>query len=63
MGISKCPKCGSSRFELKINNDVKGSKYPIAFIQCESCSTVVGTTEEYYANRLLEKIAEKLDIN
>ena len=60
MTTSRCGKCGSSGFELKMTSDIKGANYAYSFIQCSNCGTVVGVVDAHYVPSLLEKIATKL---
>ncbi len=46
--VSKCTKCGNTRFELA-ENSPNYSRYKFFFIQCSSCGGVVGVTEYYQA--------------
>lgn len=59
---SRCPKCGNTAFEL-VETPVKNAKYKYYFIQCSSCGCVVGTKEYFNVGALLQKLAEKLNIN
>lgn len=59
MATTSCPKCTSSRFELK-EHPVTYSNYRILFIQCSSCGAAVGTTEYANTNHLIKSLAKKL---
>ncbi|HHX4177520.1 hypothetical protein BWD41_16570 [Citrobacter braakii] len=59
MATTSCPKCSSTRFELK-EHPVANSKYRILFIQCSSCGAAVGTTEYQNTNSLIHNLAKKL---
>ena len=61
MAISRCPKCESSRFELK-EAALQGAAYKHMFTQCASCGTVVGVTDYYNVPSLLDMIAKKLGV-
>lgn len=62
MAASKCPKCESTRFELK-TGEPTGSRFKVNYIQCASCGTVVGVTDYYNTSSLLEKIGNKIGID
>lgn len=59
MATTSCPKCTSSRFELK-EHPVANSNYRMLFIQCSSCGAAVGTTEFVNTNHLIKTLARKL---
>ena len=61
MARSKCSSCNTASFELVINSDVKGSAYPITFIQCSSCGSVVGVLEEKNSEWLLSQLRKKIE--
>lgn len=61
MATSKCPKCDSTRFELK-EAVISGCNYKHFFIQCASCGAVIGVIPYHYTNALLEKLANKLGV-
>jgi hypothetical protein len=44
MASSKCPSCKHSGFSLVMQTPT-GSGYPVQFIQCSSCGTVVGVLD------------------
>ncbi|GAK56198.1 hypothetical protein U27_03160 [Candidatus Vecturithrix granuli] len=41
MSQSKCAKCGHSTFEM-VENTPERSQFPVMFIQCAQCGTVIG---------------------
>lgn len=59
MATTKCPKCDSTRFEMK-EHPVANSNFRIMFIQCASCGAAVSTTEFLNTNSLIRKLASKL---
>lgn len=59
MAITSCPKCSSTRFEMK-EHAVANSNYRVLFIQCASCGAAVGVTEFLNTNTLIKKLASKL---
>ena len=61
MAISKCAHCQSTRFECK-ENEPKGSKFKVLFIQCASCGVVVGMVDYYNIPLLLKKLAKALGV-
>lgn len=61
MANSKCGSCNSASFELVINNDVKGSAYPIAFVQCSSCGAVVGALEEKNSEWIFSQLKKSVE--
>lgn len=62
MATTTCPKCSSTRFEMK-EHPVANSNYRIMFIQCASCGAAVGTTEYLNTNFLIKNLAKKLGIS
>ena len=58
---SKCPHCQKSGFEA-VPEEPKGSNFKIIFIRCQSCKTVVGTTDYYNTGSLIHILAKKLNI-
>ncbi len=62
MATSRCPKCGSTFFEME-EGKIQGSKFRLLFIQCGSCGTVVGVQELFNISNLIYKLAKKLNIN
>lgn len=61
MAKSKCGSCNSTSFELVEKSDVKGSAYPVAFVQCSSCGSVVGVLEEKNSEWLLSQLRKKIE--
>lgn len=59
MAMTTCPKCNSTRFEMK-EHPVAYSKYRIMFIQCSACGAAIGTTEYHNTNALIKSLAQKL---
>lgn len=59
MATSTCPKCDSTKFEMKENSPAD-SIYKIMFIQCASCGAVVGTTDFFNVPDLVRKLALQL---
>ncbi|EJX1709399.1 hypothetical protein ODU63_003558 [Vibrio cholerae] len=61
--MSKCPnqQCHSESFEA-VKADISGVKYPMMFIQCSECETVVGVEPTYYVPQMLQDLAKALDI-
>lgn len=62
MAQSICPKCSSSVFEV-VEHQPKGSTFPLNFTQCSTCGCVVGVTEQYNVGKLIQLLANKLNIN
>ena len=62
MAFSSCPKCESTRFEMKEMSPT-GSKFKVQAVQCSSCGAVVGILDYYNIPALLTKIAKKLGIS
>lgn len=44
MALSQCPKCEGKSFE-SVQKKVNNLNYPITFIQCALCGTVVGALD------------------
>jgi hypothetical protein len=61
--ISRCPKCEGFNFEMVEKDNIKNSQFKIMFIQCQSCNTVVGTTDYYNTGILVKELAKKLRID
>ncbi|OSZ21153.1 hypothetical protein BVZ25_20710 [Klebsiella quasipneumoniae] len=61
MATTTCPKCSSTRFEMK-ETVVSGSRYRLMFIQCASCGAAVGVQDYFNAGELLTRICKKLGI-
>ncbi|HGH4615002.1 TPA: hypothetical protein ACJIWM_000731 [Enterobacter bugandensis] len=61
MALTTCPKCTSTRFELK-ETAVTGSRYKVLFIQCSSCGAAVGVQDYYNIGELLTRICKKLGV-
>ena len=61
MAISTCIKCGNTNFEIK-ENSPSLSNYKFDFIQCTGCGGVVGVTDYYNTDSILNKIAQKLGV-
>ncbi|MHA3079674.1 hypothetical protein [Acinetobacter sp. ANC 5502] len=61
MARSKCGACNSTSFELLEKNDVNGSAYPVAFIQCASCGAVVGVLEDKNSEWLFTQLRKKIE--
>ena len=59
MANSTCPKCASTRFEMKEHKPA-GSKFPIMFVQCANCGAVVGITDFHNVPLLLERMARQI---
>jgi len=61
--MSKCPnqQCHSESFEA-VKAHISGVKYPMMFIQCSECETVVGVEPAYYVPQMLQDLAKALDI-
>jgi ssDNA-binding Zn-finger/Zn-ribbon topoisomerase 1 len=59
MATSTCPKCNSTRFEVK-ENSPSGSNYRLAFVQCSSCGCVVGVLDFVNIGDLGNKILKRL---
>jgi predicted nucleic-acid-binding Zn-ribbon protein len=69
MAVTKCPKCGHTRFELR-TLEPSGAQYKYNFFQCVSCGTPVGVAEYFNAgvllrkqNAALKKIAAALNVH
>lgn len=59
---TKCPKCGNASFERADRTSIDGiNQGQICFIQCSSCGTAIGVMPKA-AIRLIEKIANELNI-
>ncbi|KAA4627384.1 hypothetical protein F3B42_08810 [Bacteroides ovatus] len=61
MATSKCPKCDSTRFEMK-EGAINGSRFRYNFVQCAACGAVIGVVPFHNTNALLEQIADKLGV-
>ncbi|WP_180075685.1 hypothetical protein [Acinetobacter sp. YH12106] len=61
MAQSKCGSCNSISFELLERSDIKGSAYPVAFIQCSSCGAVVGVLEDKNSEWLFTQLRKKIE--
>jgi hypothetical protein len=42
-------------------SDIKGSTYPVAFIQCSSCGAVVGVLEEKNSEWLFSQLRKRIE--
>lgn len=69
MAATTCGQCKGSTFEL-VTQRPTNSQFPINFVQCASCGSVVGVLEEHNAGEvayklegILKKIASKLEID
>lgn len=62
MAQSKCPKCGSTSFEL-VENAPSGSDYRLNFVQCSQCGGVVGVLDFYSIGDLILRLAKKLNVS
>lgn len=65
MAPSKCPnpKCLSSQFELVLKENLRGTIKKMFFVQCTACGTIVGVTDYFDTAAILERIAEKLNVD
>lgn len=61
MAISKCPKCDSTRFELK-EATISGCRFRQQFVQCASCGAVVGVIPYINTAAIIEQLAQKLGV-
>lgn len=61
MATSTCPKCTSTKFELK-TSEIEGARFNVNLIQCASCGAVVGVVDYYNVPNLLEKLAVRLGV-
>jgi hypothetical protein len=52
---TKCPKCGSTSFELK-DDLPSNSKYDFYYLRCQSCQTFLTAFETMSVNDQLEEI-------
>lgn len=59
---SKCPKCENTRFEM-VEESPTGSKYKVMFIRCSSCKTVVSTEPYFNTGKILENLANELNLD
>ena len=59
MATTTCPKCPSTRFEVK-ETSVSGSNFRVIFIQCATCGAAISTTEVLHTNTLIKNLAKKL---
>ena len=59
---SICPRCGHSGFEIA-EQKVSNAEYRFFAIRCSSCGCVVGTHEYNNIGNLINKLADKLNIN
>jgi uncharacterized Zn finger protein len=62
MNRSKCPKCEKSGFEV-VNEVPVNSNYPLIFVRCANCGSVIGVLDYYNVGELIKKLAEKLKID
>lgn len=60
MAYSKCPKCDSTRFEVKENSPAH-SNFKLLFVQCSSCGAVVGTMDYFNIGARLSELEKKVD--
>lgn len=65
MATPRCPKpdCGSSTFALTQSDKIKGARFIMTLIHCNSCGAVVGVTEHTSVTFLLRKVMEHLGIS
>jgi uncharacterized Zn finger protein len=65
MASSKCPKCEdkNSTFELVLKENIRGTNKKMYFVQCVACGTVVGVTDYFDIPAILERFANKLNID
>ncbi|WP_141240475.1 hypothetical protein [Pantoea agglomerans] len=59
MATTTCPKCPSTRFEVK-EHPIAGCNFRMLFIQCATCGAAVGVTETIHTNTLIRNLARKL---
>lgn len=59
MAISKCIKCGGSRFELQ-EVEPAGANFKYYFVQCARCGGVVGVVEANNLGAMIHKLGQKL---
>lgn len=62
MALSTCPKCNSHSFEM-VEQEIKGSKFKLMFVQCVMCGAVVGVTDFWNIGALVRKLAKALRID
>ena len=53
MVTSKCGSCEGTEFEMVQQDDVRGSRYKLMFVQCASCGAVVGVTTHEHIPTLI----------
>jgi hypothetical protein len=61
MAISTCTKCGGHLFEIR-ENEPRGSRFKLMFVQCSSCGGVVGVIDYYNIGAEIQEIKKKLGI-
>ncbi|MFD3226848.1 hypothetical protein [Rahnella aceris] len=59
MATTTCPKCTSTKFEMK-EHPIDGSHFRYVFIQCASCGAAVGVEPIINTNALIRNLAKKL---
>lgn len=62
MATPTCPKCTSTRFELK-ELAVNGARYRMYAIICSSCGCIVSTADFTNTHATLEILAKKLGVS
>jgi hypothetical protein len=61
MALPTYVKCGHHFFEVS-EAEANGSDVKLIFVQCASCGSVVGVTDNYSTALTLEKLARKLRV-
>lgn len=54
MDSSKCPRCGSENFQMVDSNLFEpNSQYPLRFVQCSSCKSVIAVLDYFNLGKLI----------
>jgi hypothetical protein len=68
MAVSKCVKCGGTRFEM-VEGQPAGSKVKLFLVQCAACGGVVSAMDLYAVGEIVKRtaatvklIADRLEI-
>lgn len=57
-----CPKCNNSDFEAQVISPINAT-YKVNIVNCVYCGAIVGVFDYYNTAKLLEKIANHLQLD
>ena len=56
MAQSKCPSCEGTRFEIKIQENVRGTDLKWPVFQCAGCGAVLGVADFYSNSAVIQRL-------